>query len=293
MQIFLSIKYHADHRNRGLVEEIIATLGARGHRVVCVARDLEEWGGRRYSCRDLMARTVDLIQASDVVLVELSEKGVGLGIEAGYGHALGKPVFVVAVTGADVSDTLRGIARVVRFYHRTADLQDLLDGFSLPTGGQRGEVDAGFYYRDLLFRLLAALQQAGDDRALEVLAAIYHRQAADAAETRAGEMAARGEARDMEALHRFLFNPSDEERGFVYRTLRLDDDGVEVEVSRCPLALHLAQRGLPGATEPLFCAADIERVRAFNADMVLERPELLARGDQRCLFRFRWQAGGG
>jgi nucleoside 2-deoxyribosyltransferase len=72
--------------------------------------------------RELMARTFAEIQACDLVIVDLTEKGVGVGIEAGYARAKNISVIVIAQTGADISETLRGIARAVFCYAGAEDL---------------------------------------------------------------------------------------------------------------------------------------------------------------------------
>lgn len=124
MKIFLSIKYYPDHRNRDLVEEITQAL--QPHRVICIARDTEEWGKKKFDSAELMRRTFAEIESSDIVVVELSEKGVGVGIEAGYARAKGKPIITVARRGSDVSETLKGISRDVFIYQDTSELEKLL-----------------------------------------------------------------------------------------------------------------------------------------------------------------------
>jgi hypothetical protein len=44
MKLFLSIKYHADNDSRPQIEGITAALRQRGWEVICVTRDIEEWG---------------------------------------------------------------------------------------------------------------------------------------------------------------------------------------------------------------------------------------------------------
>jgi len=63
-----------------------------------------------------MAQTFAAIEGCDLLLVELSEKEVGIGIEAGYAHARGIPIVVVAPKGGDVSTTLQGVARHCGWY---------------------------------------------------------------------------------------------------------------------------------------------------------------------------------
>lgn len=113
MQAYLSIKFHADHANRARIEALTTALAGIGVTTYCVARDLEQWGGQRFAAHDLMDRSLQAVLASDVVLVDLSEKGVGIGIEAGYAHAHGRPLIVVAPSTDDLSTTLLGIADFV------------------------------------------------------------------------------------------------------------------------------------------------------------------------------------
>jgi 2'-deoxynucleoside 5'-phosphate N-hydrolase len=63
-----------------------------------------------------MAQTFAAIEDCDLLLVELSEKGVGIGIEVGYAYARGIPIVVVAPTGGDISTTLQGVARRFGWY---------------------------------------------------------------------------------------------------------------------------------------------------------------------------------
>ena len=63
-----------------------------------------------------MAKTFEEIDSSDVVVTDLTERGVGLGIEAGYAYAKGVPVVAIARKGSDISATLRGISRQVFWY---------------------------------------------------------------------------------------------------------------------------------------------------------------------------------
>jgi len=122
MNIFLSIKYHSDHANRSRIEAILAAIEQRGAHGVCIARNVEHWGAMRCDAAELMRRTFAAIDASDLVIVDLTEKGVGVGIEAGYAHAKQIPIVTIAQRGADISDTLRGISRAIIFYDSFDDV---------------------------------------------------------------------------------------------------------------------------------------------------------------------------
>ena len=116
MKAYLAIKYHADNRNRPIIKAISDTLQKHGCDSYCVARDLEHWGEKQFSAEDLMQRSFAAIEHCDFVLVELSEKGVGLGIEAGYAYAKGKPIVTLAQAGCDISTTLSGISAYIDRY---------------------------------------------------------------------------------------------------------------------------------------------------------------------------------
>jgi nucleoside 2-deoxyribosyltransferase len=133
VKAFISIKYHPDNRNRERIEAISAALERRGWQTVCIARDVEEWGRVRFSPQELMQRTFDEIDASRIIVIDLTEKGVGVGIEAGYARARGLPIVAIAQTGADISATLRGISRRVLFYDQASALRFTKDDLECET----------------------------------------------------------------------------------------------------------------------------------------------------------------
>jgi nucleoside 2-deoxyribosyltransferase len=126
MKAFLSIKYHEDNGNREHIEVISRELGKLGYETVCVVRDIEHWGETHLSAEALMRKTFEAIEASDIVIVDLTEKGVGAGIEAGYAYAKGKPVWTIARQGSDISTTLRGISQRVAWYKEYDEISLLL-----------------------------------------------------------------------------------------------------------------------------------------------------------------------
>lgn len=95
MRVYLAIKYHADQPNRLLTEGILARLETAASETACVVRDVEVWGEVRGSAKELMSRSFALIDSNELIL-EPGEKGVGLGIEAGYAYAKGKRIVTIA-----------------------------------------------------------------------------------------------------------------------------------------------------------------------------------------------------
>lgn len=116
MKTYLAIKFKEDGSNRELIERLSKRLEQGGIETVVFYRDYENWGEKKFEPKELMHLAHEATNACEAVLIEFSEKGVGLGIEAGYAHAKGKPVHVIAATGSEISDTLRGIAASITFY---------------------------------------------------------------------------------------------------------------------------------------------------------------------------------
>ncbi len=126
MKAYLAIKYYADNANRPRIEGISAALETCGFETVCIARDVECWGQVQLDPAELMDRSFAELDGCDVVVVDISEKGVGVGIEAGYAYARRMPILTVAARGADVPTTLRGISREVFQYRHFDELVEFL-----------------------------------------------------------------------------------------------------------------------------------------------------------------------
>ena len=123
---YLAIKFHEDFKNKILIEEISNSLNDAGFQTIVMARDYEKYGKVHFSPKELMELTFELISRSDILVIEFSEKGVGLGIEAGYAYAKRIPIIVIAREGSDVSDTLKGISKEVIIYKNLRELSEKL-----------------------------------------------------------------------------------------------------------------------------------------------------------------------
>jgi nucleoside 2-deoxyribosyltransferase len=124
MKAYIAIKYHADHANRDRIEGITAVLESFGAITYCVTRDVEQWGTVSLTPDELMDKSFKLIDACDMMVVDLTEKGVGVGIEVGYAYAKGIPIITIARSNTLVSKTLRGISTAVLKYECFSDLED-------------------------------------------------------------------------------------------------------------------------------------------------------------------------
>ncbi len=118
---YLGIKYHSDNSNKSTINCISAVLEKCGYSVTCITRDIEKWGQKFFSPKDLMMETFKIIDSSDVVIIDLSEKGVGLGIEAGYAYSRKIPIITIA-KNKEISTTLLGISNTHYIYKDEDDL---------------------------------------------------------------------------------------------------------------------------------------------------------------------------
>ncbi len=92
------------------------------HEIVCVHKNLEDWGRNHFSSEELMMHTMEMIDGCEALLIEFSEKGVGLGIEAGYAFAKSIPIYVLLPKGKSLSTTMKGICKKCFEYASTEDI---------------------------------------------------------------------------------------------------------------------------------------------------------------------------
>jgi nucleoside 2-deoxyribosyltransferase len=124
--IYLAIKYHADNKNKNLIENITTACQSAGFETICIARDFEKYGRYQYSPRELMLLSFEKIINCKYLLVDLTEKGVGIGIEAGYAYACGIPIITVLPKDSDRSETLSGISSFEFRYRNPGEIAEFL-----------------------------------------------------------------------------------------------------------------------------------------------------------------------
>lgn len=121
---FFALKFHDGDKDKAKVEAIEKALNKAGITITLMARDVEKWGKAKIpKGKTLMTDyAFPAMRQCDCNIIEFSEKGVGLGINAGYCYAIKKPIFVVAKTGSDISTTISNLASKVIFYDSPNDL---------------------------------------------------------------------------------------------------------------------------------------------------------------------------
>jgi len=127
MKVYIGIKYHEYYNNKPIVNNITSALERKGYETVCIIRDIEKEGKIKYSASELMKITFQEIDSCDLIFIDLTEKGVGLGIEAGYAFSKGIPIVIIAKYGSEVSETLVGISENVIFYDDIEDIDNQIE----------------------------------------------------------------------------------------------------------------------------------------------------------------------
>ena len=131
MRVFLGIKFWGDDRNRQDVEGVIAAIEAAGAEVYCFRRDAERWGEVEFEPREMMDSTFNEISKSDILIADVADWPIGVGVEAGYAFARGIPVICICPSDKKVANTVAGLADHVIRYVDYADLSKQLSALLL------------------------------------------------------------------------------------------------------------------------------------------------------------------
>lgn len=76
--------------------------------------------------KEMMQQAMVDINACDFLIAEVSEKAIGVGVEAGYAKGIGKPVIYVRRKDAEHSTTVAGISDYQVVFENVKDLQSQL-----------------------------------------------------------------------------------------------------------------------------------------------------------------------
>ena len=120
---FMTLKFYDGDVTKQKVEELTKALREADIENFVMIRDIEKYGKVTISNEDLMRNyAFPAMKKCDMLIIEFSEKGVGLGIGAGYAFANDIPIYIIAKTGSDISDTIKGLARKIIFYDKPQDI---------------------------------------------------------------------------------------------------------------------------------------------------------------------------
>lgn len=123
---FMSLKFHDGEEDKKKIDDLTNALLLAGIENVVMARDVEKYGKAVLpeGTKLMPDYAFPTMKKCDMLIVEFSEKGVGLGISAGYAYAIGLPIYVIAKTGSDISLTMKNLAKEIIFYDNINELTE-------------------------------------------------------------------------------------------------------------------------------------------------------------------------
>ena len=121
MQAYVSVKYEGND-NEETVQALCTAVERSGFEVHCTNRDFDDFGRTERDKEELIPFMQDAIEQADVLLLDVTDKGVGLGFEAGYATALHKPIVALVHDNAEVPTTIEALARQIISYQGFDDL---------------------------------------------------------------------------------------------------------------------------------------------------------------------------
>lgn len=108
------------------VTAIQATLSAAG---ISLFIFVDQYHFTAEQEKEMMQQAFKEIDAADILIAELSEKAIGVGIEAGYALAKGKQLWYIRARTADHSTTVSGAAHQNFLYDDADDLASQIQQF--------------------------------------------------------------------------------------------------------------------------------------------------------------------
>jgi nucleoside 2-deoxyribosyltransferase len=123
MTAYISISYNKRQLLDSALTAIVDTLKAfEIHSFVFTDKYKFDSGQER----QMMLQAMEDIDNSDFLIVETSDKAIGIGVEAGYAKAKNKPVIYVRRANAEHSTTVSGISDYQLIYENERDLKTQL-----------------------------------------------------------------------------------------------------------------------------------------------------------------------
>ena len=116
---FIAISYKHHKRMRHVLDTIRQQVSDHGYDAFVF---VEHYDFQPDQTKLMMQKSTHHIRECDLFIAELTHKAVGVGIEAGFAHACGKPIIYIRQVDADVSTTLSGISTAFLHYKNPHEL---------------------------------------------------------------------------------------------------------------------------------------------------------------------------
>ena len=124
MQAYIAISYNKRKELQPVLDAIKEALLANSFTPFVF---VEQYNFSSTQEKEMMQAAFAEIDKSDLLIAEVSDKAIGIGIEAGYAKAKNKIVIYLYPTNAEYSTTVGGTADHIIVYSNFADLKENLD----------------------------------------------------------------------------------------------------------------------------------------------------------------------
>ncbi len=127
MRIYVTSSFGDD---RDTVEYLCSLVKRAGFEDMSFIRDVENYEINKFKdAKELMKCSMEEIEKSDGLLIDMTDKPTGRAIEAGMAYALNKKILVIMKQGTTIKDTTRGIADLIVEYKEIDDIVPALSVF--------------------------------------------------------------------------------------------------------------------------------------------------------------------
>ena len=124
MQAYISISFS---KKNELEKEVQAIKNALGKFGISGFVFVDEYQFSAKQEKKMMQKAMEDVEKSAILIAEVSEKGIGIGIEVGYAKAKNIPVIYVRNSSSEHSTTVSGIADFKIIYENVIDLEEKLE----------------------------------------------------------------------------------------------------------------------------------------------------------------------
>jgi hypothetical protein len=119
MKVFITISFR-EGKNQEEIEKLCRIVRKAGFEDYCFARDLEATFDNP---KEMMQRATEEIEKCDALIFDASTPSISRAIETGISYHAGKKVIVIARTGTELKNPLKGVADAVITYSDINDIQ--------------------------------------------------------------------------------------------------------------------------------------------------------------------------
>lgn len=124
LKAFLSLKFYEGDVSKKMVDGITEALAKVNIHTFVAVRDIEKYGEvKGLDMQNFMPKyAFPEMETSNLMVIEYSEAGAGLGMGADHAYCHSVPLYLVAKTGSKISTTVNSVAEKVIFYDTYDDI---------------------------------------------------------------------------------------------------------------------------------------------------------------------------